>query len=266
MLSASLHLAHADDVSATGFQTLDQLPDYTPDPTYDPTQDPLHGFCYGGSAACYSNGKVTPDPTDPPKFGFTIAPGPQTGNYLVDILVPVNEVVNPATTTFGLNENQGGIWDTSSVAVTAGLYSTNAWTSGNLATYLGFSASPSNPINAWLPYTQAHGDAGATGYYVYVADLGWTTLQPDSGWASGPLMSLQQGLPTASLIVGFLDTWSGDVATANSSALFISGSPSSSSVPEPGLWSMLGLALAGAVAAVRAEGRHADGRASRRKS
>lgn len=225
--------------------TLDQLPDYTPDPTYDPTQDPLHGFCYGASAACHSNGTVTPDPTNPAKFGFTIAPGPQFGNYLVDILVPVNELVNPASTTFGLNENQGGIWDTSSVSVSASLYSTHAWTSGNLATYLGFSASPSNPINAWLPYTQAHGDAGATGYYVYVADLGLTTLQPDSGWASGPLLSLQQGLPTASLIVGFLDTSSGDVATANSSALFMSGSPSSSSVPEPGTLSVMAIALAG---------------------
>src|SRR5579872_2419759 len=109
VVSASLHLAHADEIASTDFVTLDQLPDYTPDPTYDPTQDPLHGFCYGASAACHSNGTVTPDPTNPAKFGFTIAPGPQFGNYLVDILVPVNELVNPASTTFGLNENQGGI-------------------------------------------------------------------------------------------------------------------------------------------------------------
>jgi hypothetical protein len=244
--SASLHFARADDIT-----TVDQLPDYTVDPTYDPSQDPLHGFCYGTAPACYDNGAVTPDPIDPPKFGFTISPGPQYGNYLVDLLVPVNEVVNPASLTFGLNENQGGISDTSTVTVTAGLYSTQAWSSGSLASYLGFSASPRNPISAWLPYTQANGDPGATGYYVYVADIGWTTLQPDSGWASGPLLSLQQGLPTASLIVGFLDTSKGDVATANSSALFIGGSPPP--VPEPGGSSAFCMTLAGLAAGVWAK-------------
>ena len=240
---ALLLCANLKPVLADEFLTLDELSDYTPDPTYDPTQDPLHGFCYGSTPGCYSNGKVTPTNTNPPQIGFTIAPGPQTGNYYVDFLVPINEAGVPGNLSFSFTETQGGASNNQTETATATLVSSTPWSGGSLAGYLGISASPSNPLNAWLPYTQAHGDAGATGYYVYQADLGLTKLQPNTGWASGPLLTLGGAVPTASLIVGFLDTGSSDVATANSSAIFISGSPASA--PEPGSFVMLGIAVIG---------------------
>jgi hypothetical protein len=46
------------------------------------------------------------------------------------------------------------------------LFSTTAWTTGTLADFLGITASPDNPIGAFLPATQAL-DPGATGFFVY---------------------------------------------------------------------------------------------------
>ena len=237
LLGAALGPARADE-----FLTLGQLPDFI-DPTYDPTLDPLHGFCYGSTPGCYDNGTVTPTNTNAPQFGFTISPGPQTGShYFVDMLIPINEVPNPSSLSYGLTETQGGTANNLTQTVTATLVKPTGWTSGTLAGYLGLSASPSNPISAWLPYTQAHGDAGATGYYVYQADLGATTLKADSGWASGPLLTLSGPVPSASVIAGFLSPPGKDVATANSAALFVAGT--AVGVPEPGALTMLGLALA----------------------
>src|SRR5258707_4862922 len=51
--------------------------------------DTLHGFCYG-SSSCSDNGTNTPTSTNPPQFGFNVAPGPQTGDYFVDFLIQDN--------------------------------------------------------------------------------------------------------------------------------------------------------------------------------
>ena len=216
----SVHCLRADEVL-----TLDQLSDYTPDPTYDATQDPLHGFCYG--TGC-SNG-----------MGFTISPGPQTGTFFVDLLIPNNDLF---TVNFDITGTLGGANNNSSISGSPVLVSSTSWTSGTLSSYLGISASPTNPLSAWLPYTQAYGDAGATGYYVYSFDMGTNTLQPNGNWAAGPLLNIGP-LPTGSLIVGFLDPPNTDVATANSGAILVSGS--SSPVPEP---ASLATWLAGLVA------------------
>src|SRR5215472_14510661 len=43
-------------------------------------QDPLHGYC-AGVGQCVDNGTNSPTSTNPPSnFGFTISPGPQTGD------------------------------------------------------------------------------------------------------------------------------------------------------------------------------------------
>src|ERR1700675_4345316 len=53
--------------------------------------DPLHGFC-AGAGQCVDNGNNSPTSTNPPSnFGFTVSPGPQTGDLLLEILVPDNE-------------------------------------------------------------------------------------------------------------------------------------------------------------------------------
>lgn len=187
----------------------------------DLVDDPLHGYCAVG---CIDNGTNSPTNQDPPtNFGFTISPGPATGDLLLEILVPNNQ--QGSVTTYGITGTFSG---------TAALLSGD-WTSGNLDTFLGISASPTNPLGAFLPSTQAV-DPGAIGFSVYQFDSGQRTLQNASNPNVSPLLNLTSSIPRGSYIVGFLNTgttvnpsW---VATANSGAIFENGSPMPT-VPEP---------------------------------
>jgi hypothetical protein len=78
---------------------------------------------------------------------------------------------------------------------------------------------PTNPIGAYLPSTQAL-DPGATGFFVYQANLGPTTLQSPSNPNVSPLENISPRLPLASYIVGFFNASTGFQATANSGAIF----------------------------------------------
>ena len=128
------------------------------------TTDPLHGYC-AGAGQCIDNGTNSPTTNNPPvNFGFTISPGPQTGTLLLDVLEPNNEA-HPAS--FAITGSNSG---------TASLFSATPWTSGQLDAYLGISASPTNPIGAYLPSTQAL-DPGATGFFVYQVSFANVTLQ-----------------------------------------------------------------------------------------
>jgi hypothetical protein len=200
------------------------------------TTDPLHGYC-AGVGQCVDNGTNSPTSNNPPsQFGFTVSPGPASGShFLLDVLAPNNEA-HPAS--FAV---------TGTLAGTATLFSATPWTSGFLDAYLGISASPSNPIGAYLPSTQAL-DPGATGFFVYQVDLGSTTLQGPSNPNLTPLESISPGLPLASYIVAFLNegttgspNW---VATANSGAIFETQAPTTP-VPEPASLALLGSGLLG---------------------
>ncbi len=202
--------------------------------------DPLHAFCYGTSA-CSDNGTVTPTTANPPKFGFSISPGPQTGDYIIDVLVPDNETL-PGS--YSITGTQGGVLDNQSISRSATEVSSTAWTSGTLGKYLGIGASPTNPISNWLDYTQANDDPGATGYYVFQANLGQTTLQPNSNELKGPLLTIGT-LDPGTVITGFLNTgtlrspsW---IATASSGGLYVGRHK----VPEPDTLGLIAVALLG---------------------
>jgi hypothetical protein len=215
-----------------------------------PLPDPLHGYC-AGAGQCIDSGTNSPTSTNPPSnFGFTVSPGPASGDLLIDILVPDNEdPLSVRSGTFAL---------TGTLAGTATLLGPTAWSTGDLDTYMSIDASPSNPIGAFLPSTVAVGvDPGATGFFVYQVDLGTATLQGASDPNLSPLETLSTGVPVGSYIVGFLNEGTATspdwIATANSGAIFETGDcsvncgpihPPFSTAPEPATLVLLGTGLA----------------------
>jgi hypothetical protein len=210
--------------------------------------DTLHGFCYSPTPACLDNNTNTPTSTDPPNFGFSGSGKSVTGDYLIDLLVP-NNVLDANSLSFSVSGTEGV---TKLGPFGASLFSTTAFTAGSLDTYLGINASPADGLNNFLTATQAL-DAGATGYFVYQADLGTQTLVKQSDELSGPLLTLNNGLPTGSFITAFVNSGSPESTNANSGAIFETGTPSS--VPEPTYTLLLtaGVVLFGFVRKVRAK-------------
>jgi hypothetical protein len=145
-----------------------------------------------------------------------VSPGPASGSsFLIDVLVP-NNVSAPAS--FALTGTLSG---------TASAVS-GTWTSGQLDSFLGISASPVNPIGAFLPSTQVF-QPSAIGFHVFQATFGTTTLQGPSNPNISPLENINPGLPLGSYIVGFLNEGTAAapdwVATANSGAIFATPAP-----------------------------------------
>jgi hypothetical protein len=159
---------------------------------------------------------------------------------VVDLLVP-NNPGNDAL-SFNVSGTQGGTSNSSAIPSTAEtLFSSTAWTGGKLDAYLGFSASPANPIGAYLDADEATLDPTATGFFVYQADLGQNQLQDNPDALSGPLLNLNKAVPVGTYILGFCMTCSkkGDnVATANSGAILETNGIPVPPVPEPNslLW------------------------------
>src|SRR6516164_8190405 len=61
-----------------------------------PLDDPLHGYC-AGAGQCIDNGTNSPTSNNPPvNFGFTVSPGPASGDFVVDVLV-ANNKATPAS-------------------------------------------------------------------------------------------------------------------------------------------------------------------------
>jgi hypothetical protein len=210
------------------------------DTTWADSMDPLHGFC-SGSLQCVDNGTNSPTTNNPPtSFGFTVSPGPASGDLLLELLIPNNLDASPSSLSFDLDGTLIG---------TATLFSSTPWTSGFLDTYLGISASPSNPIGAYLgpcgSTTPCTGDVdpGATGFFLYQVSFTGVTLQGASNPNISPLENFtasDPSLPIGSFINGFLNEGTSSspqwIATANSGAIFADVQPGVGPrgiVPEP---------------------------------
>lgn len=217
----------------------------------DILEDPLHGCIIGTS--CSDNGTVTPNrPDTVPTFTFTVSPGPNTGDFLVEILIP-DSITNAASLHFSISGTKGGSQDTSTIPTTDGVLKGH-WTNGSLGPgFLGLTlanGSPLNNISAWLPYTQGNHcgsaqneacDPTATGYQVYQIDLGINKLQSPSN-PTKPILTLTASeFPKGSLLAGFLSqTKNGQtryISTANSGAIFEADGPVP--VPDGGVTFML---------------------------
>jgi hypothetical protein len=204
-------------------------PAFATQPVNPPT---LHGFCSLGNI-CIDNGTNTPTSVNPPVFAFASSGQSATGTLLIDILIPNNISLGTLPASFAISGALTG---------TASLFSSTAWTSGQLDAYLSNPASPTNPIGAYLPATQTY-QPGATGFYVFQANLGLATLLGTSGVGQpgqdAYLLQLGQTLATGSYIVGFLDQGGRtDGATANSGAILVT-TPPPPGVPEPATWAMM---------------------------
>ncbi len=192
----------------------------------------LHGYC-AGTAQCIDNGTNSPTTNNPPQnFGFLSSPSGETGAFRIDILVP-NASAGANALTFNLSGTLVG---------PAPLFSPTAWTGAmgqQLDNYLGISASPANPIGAYLPSTNAIAP-GNTGFFVYQASFAST---PPGGLNGTMSETLSGGpLPLGSYIVAFVLDAPGTntpwQATANSGAIFETGR-----VPEPTTVLLIGTGL-----------------------
>jgi hypothetical protein len=218
-------------------------------------EDPLHGFC---AAGCVDNGTNTPITSNPPvNFGWTVSPGNSaSGTMLVDVLVPDNLAVtaaNAATVTISGSTVPGGTANFS-------LVSTTPWTTNTLSSYLGISASPNNPIGAYLPATQAllGFPAGLNGFFVLQANIGVQDLNGPSGPFT-PTFSLNKGAQGMYLVAFLSDSANTFIATANSGALFETTAGNTittvAAVPEPSTWLMMLLGFVGLAFAFRSRRR-----------
>jgi hypothetical protein len=203
-------------------------------PTNAPT---LHGFCNTANP-CTDNHVNTPTSVDPPDFGFSAGGHDETGVVSIDILAPDNL---PVPASFLISGPFLGV-----STFTASLFSSTPWTSGDLDTYLGISAQPTNPIGGFLPATLPF-QPSADGFFVFQANLGTRTLPSNSHAANADLMTTG-GLAAGSYIVAFINQSGNYGATANSGAILETGSVTHRSVPEPATWALMiaGFGLAGA--------------------
>ena len=217
----------------------------------------LHGFCVDATpGACVDNGVTTPTSVNPPVFGFTSGGQSESGDFLIGILIP-NDISPPASFTI-LDANTNATLGTATP-----LSTTTAWTSGELGAYMtsvgatNITDGNGHPIGAFLPTTtQASLDPNATGYWVYIADLGQQTLQKNSNALSGLELTLGSQLPLGSWLLGFLcqgENQTSCLENANSAGISEQGPNCPDchveNVPEPITLSLFGAGLIGAAAA-----------------
>lgn len=222
--------------------------------------DALHGFCVSPTPACSDNGAVTPVASNLPVFGFGNAGGTLLGTDELAFLIPNNRDGSP-NFTFTVSVKNGGPTNTTNTSVSATLFNATPWSTGQLDAYLGLTASPTNPIGAYVPGPNCNGganppcDPGVTSYFVYTATFANTLVQPQANELNGPIFSLSglpgslSGvLPIGSFILDFVTpVGAGTIGTPNSAALEVSSVPT----PEPETLALFGMGLLGVAGLVR---------------
>jgi hypothetical protein len=174
-----------------------------------PITNTLHGFCQAtpgnpgdgctGTLSSGGNSIFFKDQNPLSPFGFTRSPDDNTTNltspfhFNLLFFVPNNE-----TATFGSFTGH----NTSVASATPTLFSSTAWTTGDLAAYLNETRTggPNNPNSAFLNLTQLV-DPGATGYLVYTADFGTVTF----GTSTDPFFTDSVGLPIGTIAFAVLE-------------------------------------------------------------
>jgi len=197
--------------------------------------DPLHGACTG----CTSNGtNLSMNGTG--TFGWNSSPPGLTGTLYIDFLIPndvnISTFVMPGVTGFASG--------------TPALFSTTAWTSGDLTDYLGYpfaGGTPPNPLSSFLTATNTV-DPAATGYFDFVlGTIPVTTGLLGPGSTPNDLFTLGGSLPNGSVLTAFMLTASGEAievtTTAQSESLLVN--QPLTAVPLPGALWLFGTGLVG---------------------
>ncbi len=220
---------------------------------------PLHGFCIDATpGSCVDVGASTPTSVNPPVFGFTSGGQSITGDFIVGILIP-NDNLPPASFTILNNATSLAIGTATPLSITT------SWTNpptnelGAYMTSVGaedITGGNGHPLSAYLTSTQNPLlDPSATGFWVYEADLGTRTLQTNANALNGLIMTLDSQLPLGSWLLGFLCTDTQCTMNANSGGIIEEGPGCPDchveNIPEPLTLSLFGAGLIGAAAARR---------------
>ncbi len=150
----------------------------------DPSGGTFHLACQ--SPTCPDNGSISYDSTHTPIIDVTNVPKTSEFTHFWLLVGVPNNL--PGANGVSLTAMFKG------TGYTGSLFGPTAWTSGSLFSpnntaggYLNLSkGSPSNPLSAFLPFTQAANGGNqpsATGYFVYLFNLGDQVI-PDSGTAA----------------------------------------------------------------------------------